>query len=102
MTAILFVRITSDLSFEELSARAEVRKPEFKEVPGLSQKYYVHDPVSGHVGGIYFFENREALLAFRDSDLAKSIPSAYEATEVRPEVFDLMYPLHPERDPLAP
>lgn len=102
MTAILFVRITSDLPFEELSARAEARKPQFKEVPGLFQKFYVHDPVNGHVCGIYFFESREALAAYRDSDLAKSIPSAYEATEIRPEVFDLMYPLYPERGPLAP
>lgn len=102
MTAILFVRITSDLPFEELSARAEARKPQFKGVPGLFQKFYVHDPVNGHVCGIYFFESREALRAYRDSDLAKSIPSAYEATEVRPEVFDLMYPLYPERGPSAP
>ncbi len=102
MTAILFVRITSDLPFEELSARAEARKPQFLEVPGLIQKFYVHDPATGDVGGIYFFEDRKALIAYRDSELAKSIPAAYEATEVRPEVFDLMYPLYPERGPVAP
>jgi hypothetical protein len=102
MTAILFVRIKSDLPFEELERRASERKPQFLEVPGLYQKFYVHDPATGDVGGIYFFENREALTAYRDSELAKTIPAAYEATEVRPEVFELMYPLYPDRGPSAP
>jgi len=102
MTAILFVRITSDLGYDELLRRAEERKPQFLEVPGLFQKFYVHDPATGDMGGIYFFESREALLAYRDSELAKTIPTAYEATEVRPETFDLLYPLHPDRGPFPP
>ena len=30
-----------------------------------------------------FFENKEVLAAFRDTELAKTIPTAYEATDVR-------------------
>lgn len=93
MSVILFVRITSDLDAAELEKRVDQRKPRFLEVPGLIQKIYGRDPTSGHWCGIYFFETAEALAAFRDSELARTIPLAYEATEVRREVFEVMFPL---------
>lgn len=93
MSVILFVRVSSDLAGEELEARVLGRKPEFVKVPGLIQKIYGRDPVSGDWCGIYFFESKDALAAFRESEVATSIATAYEATEVRREVFDLIYPL---------
>jgi len=101
MAVILFVRIQSDLALEELERRVEERRPRFLEVPGLIQKIYGHDPASGDVCGIYFFKDRESLAAFRDSELAKTIPTAYEATDTRREVFDVMFPLRPEVGPLT-
>lgn len=101
MAAILFVRIQSELDFEELERRAIERLPRFEEVPGLLQKVYGKDPATGDVCGIYFFEDERSLTAYRDSELAKSIPTAYEATDVRPEVFDLMFSLRPERGPVG-
>ena len=99
MAHILFVRIKSDLDIAELERRADERKSLFLEVPGLVQKFYVKDPASGDVGGIYLFKDQASLLAYRESELARTIPAAYEATEVRPEVFELIYPLHPDRGP---
>lgn len=100
MAAILFVRAESDLEPDELERRLLERRPRFLEVPGLLQKIYGRD-AGGAVCGIYFFESTDALEAFRDTELARSIPDAYEATEVRREVFQLLYPLHPERGPFA-
>src|SRR4029453_13214018 len=37
--------------------------------------------------------------AHRESELRQSIPAAYEATEVRREVYEVLYPLHAERGP---
>lgn len=34
------------------------------------------------------------------SELAKSIPAAYESVDVRPEVFDVMFPVNPDRGPV--
>jgi hypothetical protein len=102
MACILFVRVASGLDHEELERRMLERKPRFEEVPGLVQKIYGRDPAGGAYCGIYFFANREAMLAYRDSELARTIPAAYEATEVRPEIFDVLYPLFPEKGPLAP
>ena len=101
MAVILYVRVKSDLDAEELERRVNERKPRFLEVPGLIQKIYGRDESTGDVCGIYFFENQEALAAFRDSELAKTIPTAYEATDVRREVYDVLYPLRPERGPLS-
>lgn len=101
MAAILFVRVKSDLDPTELERRLLERRPRFKEVPGLVQKIYGRDESTGDVCGIYFFENKEALAAFRETELAKTIPSAYEAKEIRREVYEMLYPLHPDRGPIA-
>lgn len=101
MAAILFVRVKSQLDAEELERRLIERKPRFHDVPGLVQKIYGRDETTGDVCGIYFFEDQAALIAFRETELARTIPTAYEAVEIRREVYDVLYPLHPERGPLA-
>jgi len=93
MAAILFIRIRSDVDLTELDRRIEERRPRFLEVPGLIQKVYARDEATGDTCGIYFFDSKEALAAYRESELAKTIPSAYEATEVRPEVYDVLFSL---------
>jgi len=95
MGAVLFVRVKSGLDAKEFERRLLERKPRFLEVPGLLQKIYGRDNATGAVCGIYFFESQAALAAFRESELAKTIPTAYEAVEFRPEVYDLLYPLRP-------
>ena len=101
MATILFVRVKSDLDPEELERRVLERRPRFKEVPGLIQKIYGRDESSGDVCGIYFFESKEALAAFRDTELAKTIPTAYEAKEIRREAYEVIYPLYPDRGPIT-
>lgn len=101
MATILYVRIKSDLAPEELERRLNERKPRFLEVPGLLQKIYGRDASTGDACGIYFFENQEALAAFRDTELAKTIPVAYEATDIRREVYEVLYSLKPESGPLS-
>ena len=101
MAAILFVRIKSDLEPEELERRMNERRPQFLEVPGLVQKFYGRDDTTGDACGIYFFEDQTALAAFRETELAKTIPAAYEAIDTRREAFEVLFPLYPERGPLS-
>jgi hypothetical protein len=101
MSVILFVRVKSSLDATELERRLLERRPRFLEVPGLLQKIYGRDSSTGDVCGIYFFESQAALAAFRETELAKTIPSAYEAVDVRREVFDVLYPLRADRGPIA-
>ena len=100
MATVLYVRIKTDLDPAEMDRRLKERKPRFLEVPGLIQKIYGRDEATGDVCGIYFFESKEAMATFRDTELAKTIPVAYEATDVRREVYEVLYPLRPEKGPL--
>ena len=100
MAVVLFVRVQTDLEPEELERRMHERLPRFREVPGLLQKIYGRD-MDGTVCGIYFFADRESLVAFRSTELAKTIPSAYEATRVRRDVYEVICSRHPERGPLT-
>ena len=79
---MLIVRgLKSDLSREELERRFKERMPQFREVSGLVQKYYSYDESTGEWAGIYLWDSEESLARYLESDLRKSIPSAYELTE---------------------
>ena len=101
MATILYVRIKSKLDEKELERRLIERRPRFLDVPGLVQKIYGRDETTGDLCGIYFFEDQSALAEFRETELAKTIPTAYEAVEIRREVYEVLYPLRPERGPLT-
>lgn len=89
-----FVRLKSNLPEEKLLATAKERESQFKAIPGLLQKYYVKMNEPGVYGGIYVWDTPESLQAFRDSDLAKSIPQAYEVTEApNIELMKIMFQL---------
>ena len=93
---LLIVKVKSPLSEEELLRRAKEREPKFKAFPGLVQKYYVKRG-EGLYSGIYIWESMEALQAYKESDLAKSIPQAYEMSEPPEiEVMDLLFQLGSE------
>ena len=100
MATVLFVRARSKLDPAELEKRLLERRPRFLEVPGLVQKIYGRDESTGDVCGIYFFEDRKALADFRETELAKTIPTAYEVSEIRIETYEMLYPLHPDRGPI--
>ena len=101
MAAVLFVRIKSRLETKEIERRLLERRSRFLEVPGLVQKIYGRDGATGDVCGIYFFDNQAALDAFRETELAQTIPAAYEAIDIRREVYEVLYPLRPERGPVT-
>jgi hypothetical protein len=100
LATILFVRVKSDLDPAELERRLIERRPRFHEVPGLVQKFYGRDESTGDVCGIYFFKDKDSLATFRETELANTIPTAYEAKEIRREVYDVLYSLYPDRGPI--
>jgi quinol monooxygenase YgiN len=79
------VVFTSRLHEKDVLRTIEERMPEHRAVPGLVQKLYLRDPSSGVCGGIYIWEDEAAMAAFAESDLARTIASAYRI-EGRPRV----------------
>ena len=75
---LLVVRFKSALATDELERRYKERLPEFRNLPGLLQKYYIHDPASDEWGGIYLWDSQASLNDYLASDLRKSIPDVYE------------------------
>ena len=91
---LLVVKVKSPLSEEELRQIAKEREPDFKAFPGLIQKYYVKLGEPGLYGGVYVWDSMESLKAYKESDLAKSIPAAYQMVEPpEMEVMDIMFQL---------
>jgi heme-degrading monooxygenase HmoA len=81
-TIMLIVRgMKSELSREELERRYKERLPQFRNVAGLIQKYYSYDESTEEWAGIYLWDSEESLARYLDSDLRKSIASAYELKE---------------------
>jgi hypothetical protein len=82
------------LSIEEIMEIAESRADEFRALPGLTQKYYLHDPETGEVGGCYLWDSAEDLDEYKRSELSASIAEAYQAeSEPRIDVLRILMPL---------
>lgn len=91
---IQFVRFMTKLSDDNLIQVAKDRKSEYAALPGLVQKYYVKMGNPSEYGGIMIWDSSESLQAFKDSDLAKSIPIAYDVdAPLNIELFELLFPL---------
>jgi len=90
-TLVLMVKFKTPLTLEEVMQVAASRIDEFRALPGLLQKYYLHDPVTDEMAGLYLWESREAFDEFRDSELRASIAAAYRAEgEPRIEVMNVV------------
>jgi len=81
---IHIVRFKSRLPAAEVLQLYRSRLPQYKEVPGLIQKYYLHYTKTDEHGAVYLWESKESLAAFRTSELGSSIGDVYqvESTEV--------------------
>jgi hypothetical protein len=93
---IHFVRIKAPLAAEEIRQIMERRAPRFREVAGLVQKYHGYEPESGAFCGCYIFDSKDSRQAFRQSELARTIPVAYQAEEVLVEAYEVLFPLYEE------
>ena len=76
---MLVVRgLKSRLPEEEFRRRYNERMPQFRDVPGLLQKYYSYDESTGEWAGIYLWDSAESVAGYLESDLRKSMSTAYE------------------------
>ncbi|MBC2838595.1 hypothetical protein [Robiginitalea sp. SC105] len=91
---IQVIKLKTNLAEDELLKRAREREPRFRAIPGLLQKYYAKTGQPNEYAGIYIWDSPESLKSFRETDLAKSIPGAYEVIEApNIETMDLLFQL---------
>ena len=88
------IKLKSNLPEEELQKRAKNREPDFKSISGLLQKYYIRSNKEGEYGGVYVWDSLASLQTYQQSDLAKSIPAAYEIIQAPDiEIMDIIFQL---------
>ena len=89
--AVLSVKFKSTHDAEKLMAVCKKDLETFRNVPGLLQKYYIGEELTGAISGIYFFETKNDREAFWSSDLAKNIPVRYGVIpdSLRVEQYDM-------------
>ncbi len=94
---VQFVKFQSGLSEGQVRLMIEDRAPQFRALPGLLQKYYVRDTQTGEYAGIYLWDSEESMSEFRQSELARSIPTAYQVEgQPRVEILEMITPLRTE------
>ena len=93
---VQIVRFRSALEDAEVVAMYEARSARYREVPGLLNKYYLAYPTGEH-GAVYVWDAAESLEAFRQGDLARTIPEAYRVQgDPHIEVAEVRLVLRPE------
>lgn len=95
---IRLVKFKSALSDSEVLKLYDERAPQYREMPGLLQKYYIKDRQTGEHGAVYLWDSMESMMAFQQSQLSRNIPEAYRIIgEPRIEILELVYTLRPEK-----
>jgi heme-degrading monooxygenase HmoA len=93
---IQIVRFRSGLPDEKVVENYKARAPQYREVEGLVQKYYLRYPDTGEVGAVYVWESSEAIRAFHESELGRSIGDTYQVQgEKVLENAEVLLVLHP-------
>ena len=99
---IQVVKLRSGLSDAEVRRVMDERTPQFRQVPGLLQKYYCREGKTGEYAGIYLWDCEESMLRYRQSELARALPTAYQIEEQpRIEAFDVLFSLRSDEPAAA-
>jgi heme-degrading monooxygenase HmoA len=99
---VSLVRFTSRLSDDQVQAAFEWRADSYRDVPGLLEKRYLRFRDTGEFGAIYVWESEEALARFRETDLARTIPSVYEVEGLpSSELADVCLVVRPHHAPVS-
>lgn len=91
---VVLVRLRSSLPREEIVRVMRERMPQFAEIEGLQQKYYLEAAETDEYAGLYLWRSPEDLAQFNESALRASIAEAYGVEgEPRIEVYTVLTPL---------
>ena len=91
---VQIVKFKSSLSNQEVKQIMRERAPRFREQKDLLQKYYGYEESTGMHGAVYIWKTKDAMEAFRQTELAKSIPIVYRVEGApRVEILELIFPL---------
>lgn len=89
------IRFKSHKPNEELVAMSKAGSFHFREIEGLEEMYRVTDVNTGEVGGIYIWDNEQAMRDFVEGPIVKGIGEHYDVVgTVRIEILEVSHTLH--------
>jgi heme-degrading monooxygenase HmoA len=94
---VQIVRFKSELSDDQVLSTYDARAPRYRALKGLRQKYYLRFPETGEHGAVYLWESEAGLNEFRESELRRTIPTAYQvkgASDI--QVAEVVMTLRPD------
>ncbi len=62
-----------DMSDEELRELAEALAPAFADLPGLVSKYWLANPETNTYGGVYVWQDRQAMEDYKKTEIFKGV-----------------------------
>jgi len=74
---IQIIRFKTSLSHDEVNQRFNDRADQYRKVAGLIQKYYVKFD-EGEYGGVYIWDSKESLNAWRNTNLSGTVAATYQ------------------------
>jgi hypothetical protein len=83
---VVFAQFETTLSFDEMVAKTTAQFPQWREMPGLVQTYYVKFEEPNRFGAIHIWKDKDALIAFRETEIAKTM-GQYFALSGPPEMM---------------
>lgn len=75
---VQIVRFKTELSFDDVLKKSNERADRYRATKGLLQKYYLKYQSHDEYGAVYLWESEDDMKNFLASDLARTIPEAYQ------------------------
>lgn len=95
MEAVI-VTFRSSMAPEAVEAVLRDRAPQFRDLDGLVQKFYLFDEESDRTGAFYVFDSRASREEFLEGDVRGAIAEAYDTVgEIEISTYELLFPLRP-------
>jgi hypothetical protein len=64
--------------------------PAFSNITGLISKMWLSDPATNTYGGVYTWEDRDAMLRYQETELFKSVVSSHHFANITARDYSLM------------
>lgn len=95
---IQIIRYKSRLGYDEVKEKFLDRSDRYRKVPGLIQKYYVRFTATGEYGGIYVWDSKASLDAWKKGNLSETIVETYQIEgEPSRELTEVMLVLNEQK-----
>lgn len=87
---ILMINFNADFTEEQYNKTAVADAPTFANIEGLIMKYMIFNHETKVYGGCYMFESKQALDAYKQGDIYRSIINNPDWTNITASEFEVL------------